>query len=188
MGTCSDSSTVVVRLFGSPQTSVSVADEVEQLPGLSYMFWSVFQQRRDAILPGERFRLRLQFASFPVRRGGGGGAEAGDGGQLRAGGGIPLAAAAAGRGRRPHSPLCRGTCIAVAEPEGWPATLPHLVSSRHDPGRAGRRAERGHPAGAPGRRLAGADRPPTRPRTTSCTSASFSSTWSTRPSPHGGRL
>src|SRR5436305_15097665 len=52
-------SMVVVRLFGSPQIGASVADDVEQLPGLGYMFWSVFQQNRDAILPGERFRMRL---------------------------------------------------------------------------------------------------------------------------------
>ena len=38
---------------------ISVVDENEELPGLAYMFWSVFQQQRDAILPGERFRLRL---------------------------------------------------------------------------------------------------------------------------------
>ena len=35
---------VVVRLFGSPRTGVSVVGETEQLPGLAYMFWSVLQQ------------------------------------------------------------------------------------------------------------------------------------------------
>src|SRR5512147_1727418 len=43
-GNTARASSVVVRLFGSPITSVSVIDGTEQLPGLSYMFWSVFQQ------------------------------------------------------------------------------------------------------------------------------------------------
>src|SRR5436190_18352765 len=51
-GSTARASSVVVRLFGSPQTSVAVAsEEVQQLPGLSYMFWSVLQQKRDAFLP-----------------------------------------------------------------------------------------------------------------------------------------
>ncbi|HMF36951.1 MAG TPA: type III-B CRISPR module RAMP protein Cmr1, partial [Isosphaeraceae bacterium] len=53
-GNTTRASSVVVRLFGSPRTSVSVVGEAEQLPGLAYMFWSVFQQKREAILPGER--------------------------------------------------------------------------------------------------------------------------------------
>ena len=64
-GNTTRASSVVVRLFGSPRTSVSVVGEAEQLPGLAYMFWSVFQQARDAILPGERFRLRLNSRPFP---------------------------------------------------------------------------------------------------------------------------
>ncbi len=58
-GNTTRASSVVVRLFGSPRTGVSVVGGTEQLPGLAYMFWSVFQQKREAILPGERFRLRL---------------------------------------------------------------------------------------------------------------------------------
>jgi len=71
-GDVTRASSVVVRLFGSPKTSVSVADGIDQLPGLSYMFWSVFQRQRDAILPGERFRLRLNSRHFPLAAGGGG--------------------------------------------------------------------------------------------------------------------
>src|SRR5271165_557947 len=59
-GNTARASSVVVRLFGSPRMSFAVVGETEQeLPGLAYMFWSVFQQKREAILPGERFRLRL---------------------------------------------------------------------------------------------------------------------------------
>ena len=68
-GSINRASAVVVRLFGSPQIGTSVAADVEQLPGLGYMFWSVLQQQqqRDAILPGERFRLRLTLRPCPSR-------------------------------------------------------------------------------------------------------------------------
>ena len=145
----------MVRLFGSPQTSDAVAGEVEQLPGLSYMFWSVFQQRRDAILPGERFRLRLQTRPLPFA------AVEVAGRKLEMADSFELAAASlwlllrlGGVGARVRRGA--GGMRAVVEPEGWPASLPSLVSSRDDPGRAGCGAERGSQAGAPGRRLAGA--------------------------------
>ena len=55
----------MVRLLGSPRTGGSVVADIAQLPGLSYMYWSVIQQRRDAILAGERFRLRLNMRPYP---------------------------------------------------------------------------------------------------------------------------
>ena len=45
-GGTSRASSVVVRLFGSPRVSVSVVEENEELPGLAYMYWSVFEQKR----------------------------------------------------------------------------------------------------------------------------------------------
>jgi hypothetical protein len=48
-----------------PVRSVAGAAKVEKLPGLAYMFWSVLQPKRDAILPGERCRLRLNLRPFP---------------------------------------------------------------------------------------------------------------------------
>ena len=70
-GSTSRSSSVVVRLQGTPRIAASVAGESDQLPGLAYMFWSVFQQKRNAILPGERFRLRPEYTPLSIhpRRG-----------------------------------------------------------------------------------------------------------------------
>ena len=64
-GNVKRASAVLVRRFGSPQIGTSVAADVEQLPGLGYIFWSLLQQQRDAILPGERFRLRLTLRPLP---------------------------------------------------------------------------------------------------------------------------
>ena len=88
--------------------------EIDQLPGLSYMYWSVFQQTARRHLAGRAVPAAPELASLPLRRGGGGGADAGDGGQLRAGGGLPLAVAAAGRGWRPWPSLRRGNAARSA--------------------------------------------------------------------------
>jgi len=126
-GDVTRASSVVVRLFGSPKTSVSVADGIDQLPGLSYMFWSVFQRQRDAILPGERFRLRLNSRHFPLA------AVEVAGRRLEMADRFELAAASlwlllrlGGVGARTRRSA--GGMLAVTEPEGWPTTLPHLAS------------------------------------------------------------
>jgi CRISPR type III-B/RAMP module RAMP protein Cmr1 len=120
-------SSVVVRLFGSPKTSVSIVDGIDQLPGLSYMFWSVFQRRRDAILPGEQFRLRLSSRPFPFA------AVEVAGRRLELADSFELAAASlwlllrlGGVGARVRRSA--GGMRALADPEGWPTTLPALAS------------------------------------------------------------
>jgi len=125
-------STVVVRLFGSPQTSVSVGGDAEQFPGLGYMFWSVFQQNRDAILPGERFRMRLSVRPFPFA------AVEVAGRKLEKADSFELAAASlwlltrlGGVGAR--SRRGAGGLRALSEPDGWPASLPPLVSGARTP-------------------------------------------------------
>ena len=127
-------SSVVVRLFGSPRIRVTVAGDadLEQLPGLGYMFWSVFQQKRDAIVPGEQFRLRLQLRPFPF--------EAVDvaGRRVEMSDSFELAAASlwlmlrlGGVGARTRRGA--GGIRAIAEPEGWPAGLPPLASRATTP-------------------------------------------------------
>ncbi len=134
-GNTSHSLSVVVRLFGSPKTSVSVVDENEKDSGLSYMYWSVFQRQRDAILPGEQFRLRLKLGPFPLAavEVAGRKLEMSDRFELaaaslwlllRLGGVVHVGAAVAGEMR------------AVAEPEGWPTSLPPLVSVATSPAEA----------------------------------------------------
>lgn len=126
-GNTTRASSVAVRMFGSPRTSPTVADDLEQLPGLSYMFWSIFQQKRDAIVPGERFGMRLQLRPFPF------GAVEVAGRRVEMADSFELAAAAlwlllrlGGVGARARRGA--GGIQAVAEPEGWPAGLPPLAS------------------------------------------------------------
>jgi CRISPR-associated protein Cmr1 len=127
-------SSVVVRLFGAPRTSVSVAGDaqIEKLPGVAYMFWSVFQQRRDAILPGERFRLRLSLRPLPFD------AVEVAGRKLEKANSLELAAASlwllvrfGGVGARVRR--CAGSMRAIADPEAWPTSLPDLVSKAATP-------------------------------------------------------
>ncbi len=133
-GSTTRASSVVLRLFGAPRTGVSVTGdaEIEQLPGVAYMFWSVFQQRRDAILPGERFRLRLNLRPFPFA------AVEVAGRKLEKADSLELAAASlwllvrlGGVGARVRR--CAGSMRALADPEGWPSSLPGLVSKAATP-------------------------------------------------------
>ncbi len=131
-GNTTRASSVVVRLFGSPRTSVSVVDEAEQLPGLAYMFWSVFQQKRAAFLPGERFRLRLNSRPFPFAP-----VEV-MGRTLGMTESFEMAAASlwllvrlGGVGARARRGA--GGMAAVADPAGWPNCLPSLLSTASTP-------------------------------------------------------
>ena len=131
-GNTTRASSVVVRLFGSPRTGVSVVGETQQLPGLAYMFWSVLQQRRDAILPGERFRLRLNSRPFPFAP-----VEV-VGRTLGMTESFEMAAASlwllvrlGGVGARMRRGA--GGMSAVADPTGWPDCLPPLVSTARTP-------------------------------------------------------
>ena len=131
-GNTARASSVVVRLFGSPRTSVSVVDDAEQLPGLAYMFWSVLQQKRAAFLPGERFRLRLNSRPFPFAP-----VEV-VGRTLRMTESFEMAAASlwlmvrlGGLGARTRRGA--GGMSAVGDPAGWPDCLPSLVSTATTP-------------------------------------------------------
>jgi CRISPR-associated protein Cmr1 len=131
-GNTTRSSAVVVRLFGSPRIGTAVAADVAQLPGVNYMFWSVFQQRRDAILPGERFRLRLHARPYPFPP-----VEVA-GRKLEMADSFELAAVAlwlllrlGGVGAR--SRRCAGGMRAITAPAGWPDRLPSLVSTATTP-------------------------------------------------------
>ena len=125
-------SSVVVRLFGSPRTSVSVVGEAEQLPGLAYMFWSVLQQKRDAILPGERFRLRLNSRPFPFAPVDVAGRTLGMAESFEmAAASLWLLVRLGGVGARMRRGA--GGMCAISEPAGWPEQLPSLVSTARTP-------------------------------------------------------
>ncbi len=118
------------------------------------MYWSVFQRQRDAILPGEQFRLRLNLRPFPLA------AVEVAGRKLEMSDRLELAAASlwlllrlGGVGAR--APLWRGN--ARGRRAGRLANeFASLGQCRHEPGRRCRGTERGRPAGAPGSGLAGA--------------------------------
>jgi CRISPR-associated protein Cmr1 len=131
-GNSTHASSVVVRLFGSPQTSVSVVGEAEQLPGLAYMFWSVFQQKRAAFLPGERFRLRLSARPFPFAPVEVVGRTLGMTERFEmAAASLWLLVRLGGVGARMRRGA--GGMSAVVDPAGWPNCLPSLVSTARTP-------------------------------------------------------
>ena len=51
-------SPIVVRLDGSPETGPATLS-AEEFPGACYMFWSTYQRKRDAFLPGQTCQLQF---------------------------------------------------------------------------------------------------------------------------------
>jgi CRISPR-associated protein Cmr1 len=136
------SSTVVVRLMGSPQIGEAVIGDAEQLPGLNYMLWSMYQQRRAAILPGEPFRLRLNTRPLPLA------AVEVAGRKLDLSDSFEMAALSlwlllrlGGVGARARRG--GGGIRAVREPNGWPTSFPPLVSTAFTPAELAEELSRG---------------------------------------------
>lgn len=131
-GNTQRASSVAVLMDGQPQTSASLTSETDPLPGIAYLFWSTFQQKRDAIAVGERFRLALRSRPFtfpPVEV---------QGRKLAMADGFELASASlwlllrlGGVGARARRTA--GGMRAVADPDGWPTSLPPLVSRAATP-------------------------------------------------------
>jgi len=131
-GRAGRASSVAVRLRGAVRTGRSPVAPGE-FPGVAYMHWSLYQRNRDAILPGERFQLRLQtrpLALAPVEV---------HGCVMTPDDCLSLAAASVwllvrlgGVGARARR--CAGTIAPLGEPEGWPADLPPLTSVAGTPG------------------------------------------------------
>lgn len=95
----------------------------EEFPGVGYLLYSLYQNRRDTVLPGQRFRLRLQTRPFRLP------AFAVDDLGLDADLGWDLAAATLWLITRlggPGSRARRGASSIrfTAEPDEWPAALP----------------------------------------------------------------
>ena len=151
-GNTTRASSVVVRLFGSPRTGVSVVGETEQLPGLAYMFWSVFTAKARCDPARRTVPSASELPSLPVCSRRGRGAYLGDGRKLRDGGGLVMAAGPPGRGWCPHA--ARGRRNVCGRRSDRLARLP-AASGQYgqDTGRAGRGAERWPRTGAPGRRM-----------------------------------
>lgn len=51
-------SPVILRVDGPEPETGSGAMSAEEWPGVAYMFWSPYQRRREAVLPGETFELQ----------------------------------------------------------------------------------------------------------------------------------
>ncbi len=64
-GSQAHASLVALRVLqGAPAATLLAAGE--EFPGVGYLLYSAYQNRRDAVLPGERFRLRLQTRPFAL--------------------------------------------------------------------------------------------------------------------------
>lgn len=131
-GSTNRASPGVVRLSGSPRSSVSVTDQAEQPPGVAYMLWSVLQQKRDAILPGERFRLRLNTRPVPLVP------VKVEGRTFGMAESFEMAAASLWRlvrlgGIGARARRGGGGVSVAADPDGWPKCLPSLVSAAKTP-------------------------------------------------------
>ncbi|MFO7901714.1 MAG: type III-B CRISPR module RAMP protein Cmr1 [Planctomycetota bacterium] len=133
LGDTQRASPLVVRIDGEEPRVGSAGVSAEEWPGVAYMFWSTYQRRRDAILPGETFDLQVlrrvwDFRPVEVNH-----APLGEDEVfylfsaalwllLRLGG-------AGARQRR-----CAGGMQATASPAGWPANLPSPVIQASTPG------------------------------------------------------
>ncbi len=125
-GSTARASTVSVRVAGVPQVGPCPASP-ETYPGVGYMYWSMFQRKREAILPDQEFRLRLQSRPLglaPVEV---------SGRLLDHDGCFQLAGASSwlllrlgGAGARGFR--MGGGLLPVSQPEHWPESLPPLVS------------------------------------------------------------
>lgn len=58
-------SSLAVRTLDNPATGQLPIDPTEA-PGLAYLYYTLYRTHRDAILPGEQFRLRLQTMPIPL--------------------------------------------------------------------------------------------------------------------------
>jgi CRISPR-associated protein Cmr1 len=130
-GNVTRASPIVVRLDGSPETGPA-ALSAEDFPGACYMFWSTYQRKRDAILPGQTCQLQFHSRAwdFPDVEVGG---EA-----ISVERSFHYAASAlwlllrlggvGARGRRGG-----GVLRATEQPVGWPGSVPSPVSRAAEP-------------------------------------------------------
>jgi hypothetical protein len=125
-------SSVAVRLTGAPRIGDVTVGPGDMPAGLAYMLWTVFQQKRTAILPGERFRLRLQARHWPLPP------VVVQGLPLDLNARFDLSLASlwlvlrlGGLGARTRR--CGGTLRALAAPDGWPDALPPLAGAATTP-------------------------------------------------------
>jgi CRISPR-associated protein Cmr1 len=63
-GYAGHASPIAVRAQGAPRSGPLPVDP-DAHPGVQYMLWSAYRLRREALLPGESFRIRLQTRPIP---------------------------------------------------------------------------------------------------------------------------
>ncbi len=124
-------SQLVVRMVGSPQCGPATFSD-EEYPGVCHLFWSVYQRKREAILPGEDFELRIHGRPYELP------AVDIDGQSVDVDRSFELAASAlwlflflGGAGARARRGA--GTLRVVEPPSGWPATVPSPVLMAQNP-------------------------------------------------------
>lgn len=135
-------SSVVVRIDGAEAPVGPALMSDEEFPGVAYLFWSMYQRKREAILPGGTFDLHLQgrpwqFSGVEVK-----------GVVLGRDEAFHLSAAAlwlllrlGGAGAR--SRRGAGVLRAAAQPAAWPETLPSPVETATTPAELARELTEG---------------------------------------------
>lgn len=125
------SSPVAVRGFGDPSRGPLPVDP-HDYPGVQYMYWSAYSARRECLLPGERFRLRVQTRPYSLPDAPVGSYTVSFGDTLGLSlGALWLALRLDGFGTR--SRRGAGCLRCVATPDGWPASLPDPASRAGSP-------------------------------------------------------
>jgi len=131
-GNTQRASPVVVRMTGDPHVGGATFSE-EEHRGVNYMFWSMYQRKREAILPGERFQLRMHgrafdFQPFEVR---GHTIDVDQSFELAAGA-LWLLLRMGGVGARARRGA--GSLQPLQPPSGWPDTVPSPVTAAENAG------------------------------------------------------
>ena len=119
-------SPVAVRGFGNPAYGPLPTDP-HDFPGVQYMYWAAYSARRECLLPGERFRLRVQTRpySLPESQVGSYTLDSGRAFDLSLAA-LWLALRLDGFGYR--SRRAAGCLRCLATPDGWPTSLPSPAS------------------------------------------------------------
>ena len=124
-------SPTALRALGEPARS-RIPVNPQDFPGFAYMLWSVYQMRRDCLLAGERFRLRLQTTPIdPPRPDLDGLSLDREAVWLWGLASFWLMVRLGSCGKR--SRRGAGVLRIDAQPAGWPGELPPLVSSSSSP-------------------------------------------------------
>jgi CRISPR-associated protein Cmr1 len=122
-GSARHASPVAVRAQGTPRSGPLPVNP-DDYPGVQYMLWSAFRLRREALLPGEQFQMRLQTRPTPPPPAEQWSLDSDEALEMAAAS-LWLLARLGGVGARTRRGA--GVFQIVTHPQGWPSGLPSPV-------------------------------------------------------------